>query len=349
MLFAQLPLWLNIVLFALSAVIVWAAGTRLGHYVDELAGQTGLGHAFAGMLLLGGITSLPEIAVVSSASAMGNASLSLNNLFGSCVVNLLLIAIADAAIGRKALTSFVSRPGTMLQGVLGIIGLGLAASAAVASDIAIFSVGVWPLLILAFVVFAFWISYLYRDRAPWVVKHDRGAQSNAGRKNDRRSGKSSTGRLAGLIALAGGIILAAGYALSTNGDAIAHKTGLGSGIVGFTLVGIATSLPEISTIVTAVRLGRYEMAIGDIFGTNLFNLGLLFVADAAYLGGPIMNEAGPFEAVAALLGIILTAIFLAGLLERGNRTMFRMGYDSAAAIAMYAAGTVFLVAVIGQS
>jgi cation:H+ antiporter len=80
--------------------------------------------------------------------------------------------------------------------------------------------------------------------------------------------------------------------LSKTGDAIAEQSGLGASLVGFVLVAFATSLPELSSIIAALRRRRYEMAVGDIFGTNLFNIGLLFVADLAYPGGPVLREGG---------------------------------------------------------
>jgi cation:H+ antiporter len=108
------------------------------------------------------------------------------------------------------------------------------------------------------------------------------------------------------------------------------------------LVGFATSLPELSSITAALRLKRYEMAVGDIFGTNLFNIGLIFLSDVAFRKGPILNEAGRFETVAALLALVLTGIFILGLLERRDRTILRMGYDSLATIVTFGGGLLLL-------
>jgi cation:H+ antiporter len=113
------------------------------------------------------------------------------------------------------------------------------------------------------------------------------------------------------------------------------------------LVGFATSLPELSSIISAVRLRRYEMALGDVFGTNILTLGLIFLADLVYAGDPVLNQAGRFEAIAATLGIILTGIFLIGLLERANKTFLRMGYDAVAALLTFLAGVVLLFFVQG--
>src|SRR5690606_1396075 len=114
--------------------------------------------------------------------------------------------------------------------------------------------------------------------------------------------------------------------------------GLGAGLVGFLLIGIATSLPEVSTITAALRLRRHEMAIGEVLGTNFVNLSLILLADGMFGGGAVINEIGAFEAVSAMLGVLLTGILLVGLLERRNPTLFRAGYDSLAVVVTFIAG-----------
>ena len=80
------------------------------------------------------------------------------------------------------------------------------------------------------------------------------------------------------------------------------------------------------------------MAIGDIFGTNLFNIQILFVADLVYREGALLNAAGSFEVAASCLAVVLTGIFLVGLLERRNRTVGRIGTDSALVLITYVGG-----------
>jgi cation:H+ antiporter len=98
----------------------------------------------------------------------------------------------------------------------------------------------------------------------------------------------------------------------------------------------------VSTVVASVRLRQYVMAVSDIFGTNLFNIGLVFLVDVAYRGGPVLNEVGRFSVFAAVLGIIVTTIFLVGLIERRDRTIARMGFDSFATLIAYFAGLAVL-------
>ncbi len=121
--FEQWSLWLLAGVFAASAAVVWAAGSRLAGYVDSISGRTGMGQGFAGMVLLGGITSLPEVAVTATASYGGDAALAVNNLLGGLAMQVAILAVADATIGRDALTSVVAKPGVLLQGALDVLAL----------------------------------------------------------------------------------------------------------------------------------------------------------------------------------------------------------------------------------
>jgi cation:H+ antiporter len=72
------------------------------------------------------------------------------------------------------------------------------------------------------------------------------------------------------------------------------------------LVAITTSLPEISTTLSAVKLQKYDMALSNIFGTNLFDISLIFIADLFYLKGPVLAELDNFAVISVFLGIAIT-------------------------------------------
>lgn len=336
---AAFPLWINVAIFVAAAVIVWFAGVRLTRNLDSLALHTGLDHAFVGMLLLGGITSLPEVANVATASAIGNPALAVNNLLGSAAINVLLLAVADAWIGREAVTGIVARPSTMMMATLCMLVLIAVAAAVTIGDIDLFGLGLGGLLICSLSIVSFRIATGYDARSPWSVEM---AEIEAAQSEDKAAASASIGGLWTRVARDGGLIFAAGYLLSQTGDAIAEQTGMTSALVGFALIGLATSTPELSTIVTALRLRRPEMAFGQVLGTNFVNLSLLPLGDAIFQGGPIINELGRFEIVSALLGAGLIGIFLVGLLEHRDRTIFKMGYDSALVILVFALGLTLL-------
>jgi cation:H+ antiporter len=230
----------------------------------------------------------------------------------------------------------------MLQGVLGMLLLALAAAPALAGDVTIAGAGSWSWIMLA-VYFA--SIRLLSD--PHAARAWKAVDADDRARGDEQDGKSnaesrSQSALIWTLSAAGAVILVAGFLLARTGDALSMQTGLGGSFFGVVFLALATSLPEWSTVIAAVRLGRHEMAIADVFGTNLFNVTIIVLVDVLHPGPPVMPEAGKFAGFAALLALALTAFFILGMLERRNRTVLRMGFDSIAALAAYAGGVVVL-------
>ncbi|KFB10139.1 sodium:calcium antiporter [Nitratireductor basaltis] len=344
--FTSLSLPLNMIIFAIAASAVWLAGVRLTKYADAIADVTGAGHAVVGIVLLAGVTSLPEIGVTATASLAGDAALAVNNLFGSIALQVALLAVVDFYVGRRVLTAVVPEPAVLVQGSLNIILITSAAAAMVVGDIGFFGVGIWPIAFFTGYLLCVWILANAEGKHPWVAARggkveqelmDELKRSNVG-KEPHEALRTLLIKTAG-IAL---IILVAGFILARSGDAIASQSGLGSSFVGFVLIAFATSLPELSTAVSATRRGLYTMAISDILGTNLINVAMVFLVDILYTGGPVINQMDDFAIFGALLAVILTALFLTGLSERRDKSLFRMGYDSVAVIISYAVGVLLL-------
>jgi len=132
--FAGLGLSFNIGLFTVAAVVVWFAGTKLAEYAHQISKVTGLGQAVVGIVVLAGVTSLHEIAVTVTASIAGDSVLAVNNIFGSIALQVALLAVVDAVVGRDALTAVVPDPIVMLEGNLNMIIITLAAIAMIEPD-----------------------------------------------------------------------------------------------------------------------------------------------------------------------------------------------------------------------
>lgn len=345
--FTGLALPMNLALFTAAAVAVWLAGSRLTRYAEKISHATGLGHAIIGVVLLAWVTSLPEIGVTASASIAGDAELAVNNLFGSIALQVAILAVVDFVIGRDALTSVVPEATTMLEGSLNVILISFAAAAMVAGDFGVAGIGLWAWGCLAIYGLSVWALANAQGRRAWLVARDGEVQHGLLEQSRPRqqTGSDDSGDLTGLLArtaLVAAIILVAGYILARTGDAIAAQSGLGQSFVGFVLLAFATSLPELSTALTAARLGLYTMAISDILGTNLINVALIFMVDLLDPGEPVLDRLGDFAIFGALLAVILTAIFLAGLAERRDRSFLRMGYDSIFVLIAYVGGIAIL-------
>lgn len=345
--FTQIGLALNLALFAAAAAVVWFAGSRLTRYADSISNSTGIGHAMIGIVLLAGVTSLPEIGVTATASIAGNAELAVNNLFGSIALQVALLAVVDFFIGRNALTAVVPDPAVILQGSLNIILISAAAAAMVVGDVNVFGVGLWAWAALAAYLACIRILSRIQGRQPWLAAQGGRVEHKLIEEQEAKSSGENAERqvLRSLLvktAIVAAIILVAGYVVAKSGEAIAQQTGLGSSFVGFVLVAVATSLPELSTALAAARRGLFTMAISDILGTNLINIALIFLVDLLDTGEPVIGRLGSFPIFGALLAVVLTALFQAGLAERRDKSIMRMGHDSLLVLIVYAGGVVLL-------
>ncbi|MFN3522679.1 MAG: sodium:calcium antiporter [Phenylobacterium sp.] len=344
----SLPVAIGI--FAVTAFVVWRAGTRLAGYADRLAKATGLSGALIGLLVLGGVTSLPEITTSATAAAGGAGALAANNLIGGVALQLMALAIADAVVGREALTSIVPRPDVLAYAAMNVALLTLMAGLISAGDVEIAGsgLGVGAVLVAGAYVVCLLSARTIGRRATWRpvdARPGRDADAPPPPEQAADEGESRL-RLALLIAGSGALITVGGFLLARSGELIAERSGLGQSFFGAVFLGGATSLPEFSSAIAAVRLGRPQMAVGDVLGGNLFNLSLILLVDAVY-GPPVLAELGAFSVVAACLGALLCAILIVGIVERRDRSIWRLGYDSAAMIAVYAAGLVLLYSLRG--
>lgn len=342
--FASLSLPVNIAIFAVAAVFVWLAGARLAAYADEISRRTGLGEALMGLLLLAGVTSLPEIATSVTAASVGNAPLAVNNLLGSIAMQVAVLAVGDLIYGKRALTAIVPDPTVILQGALNVCLLCVVAIAAIVGDYALAGAGWWTWGLAIGAIYSMHKLVEADEREPWIANVQK--DEVPARFEEDPMSVSHTG-LGVRTAIAALVILSAGSAVALAGDAIATQSGLGSSFMGYAFVAIATSLPEASTVFASMKRGLHTMAISDILGTNILNIALLFIVDFIAPQKAIMASVGDFAAVAATLGCAVTGLFLMGLAERRDRAFLRMGVDSMAVLVTYFGGLALLYTLKG--
>lgn len=339
-------IWLNALLFAVAACGVWLSGAKLTGFVDMIADRTGIGKAFAGALLLGGATSLPELATTVTASLNGAAELAGNNLLGGVVMQIAVLALIDALCLRgKPLTLFSPKAVLLMQGVF-LIFISAFAVAAISSGelIAVAGVGLWPIVLAAVYVLGLWVLYRYEGNARWEpaggVEQPPESARDLKDAHHARYQDVSTAQIMLRFCIAAIGVLFAGFLVARAGETLAEQTGLGQSFVGATLVALATSLPEVSTTWSAVRFGAYSMAAANILGTNSLEVARFLPADIAYRDGPIIDVMSPSATFLGALGIIATCVYLRGILERRDRTIFGMGHDSAVVFLVYFAGMI---------
>lgn len=336
---AQFPMPMTFAVFIGAAVGVWVAGTRLAIFADAIAARKRIGQAFMGLIFVAAATSLPELVTTIYGAHIGEAELVLGNMFGGITMQTAILAVVDLCFISYALTSYPKGPTSVLEAALLIALLAMLLGLHAVGEFALpFGIGLGTLLLaLAYVGIVIMLRH-YDGVQSWIpVESIDAALPHVGEDSETH-GTAQMGT-AGLIigfALMGAAILICGLALIASSAAIAEQTGLGSSFVGMTLLATATSLPEVSTTISAVRIGAYSMAISNIFGSNLLMVAMVLPADLVYRGAPILGNIDKGTAFAIISGILVTAIYLAGLIIRSRRTFLRMGIDSALVLLVYA-------------
>jgi cation:H+ antiporter len=314
-----------------SAVIVYAA-TQLAKYGDVIAIRTRLGGMFIGTLLLAGVTSLPEVLTTISALGEGAPDLAAGNLLGSNMFNMLLLAVLDVVHSKHRLLRKAAFKHA-LSGSLTIFIIGLAVFFILADiDIKVGWVGADSLILIAVYIGA--IRLLQTNPLAGSHQPDQAPELPAGIPSLRKA-------LIGFGLAAAALVVVTPLMVNSS-VRIADTTGLGTTFVGTTLVALVTSLPEMVTTISAAKYGADDMAVGNLFGSNLFNMMALGLTDIFFLEGRFLGVVNPAFVLVGLLGLVMTGMGLIGNLARLEKRIGFIEIDALLLILVYFGGLWFL-------
>jgi cation:H+ antiporter len=321
------------ILFLLVAAVIVVAGTQLARYGDVIGERTGLGQSWAGVVLLAATTSLPEFFTGFSATALSSLpDIAVGNVLGACMINLLILSLMDA-VHPEPLTTRAHQGHALSIGfgliLIGVTGLGLIGG----PRLSIGWVGVPSLALLM----------LYPAAMRVIVAHEGRRQARERAEVAEVLHPDVTLRTAAIrYGLAAAFVIAAAIWLPALGAEIATKTGLSEGFVGSVFIAATTTLPEIVVSLAAVRMGATDLGVGNILGSNLFNLFILGLFDVFYRQGPLLASVDSGHLVPVLAVVIMNAVFLIGLTYRTATKRFVVQWDTAAIVAVYAIGLIYL-------
>ncbi len=337
-------------LFAASAALIWLAGIRLSDATDALDARLHLGSALGGLILLAFATNLPEIAITVAGASSGNLELAVGNLIGGIAIQTAVLALLDARTAGKPLTHMAGSLVVVLEAVMvvavlvaAIMATQLPAGAALAGlspgSVAILLLWLGGLLLINRARHGLRWELSAPGSSPGRAPHDRARGTGEQPFADR-----STGAVAVIFALAALVTLGAGVAIEETGSELAGRIGLTGAVFGATVLAASTALPEVSTGMASVALGDHELAFADIFGGNAF-LPVLFVVADLIAGSPALPTAHSTDLWVAGLGVVLTCVYIAGLIVRPERKLGPLGPDSWLVLCLYAVGIAGLFAV----
>ena len=250
----------------------------------KLAGRFGIPQLVIGLTIVAMGTSLPEAAVSIQGAWKGTAGIAVGNVLGSNIFNVLVIA----ALPLQRSTMLVEIP-YMLFVTIALLVLGVSGACISRVDGAV----LW-------VLFLIYLGYLW-----WMVRKN---------KEEQPDTQEQTSVLKCVILLVVGIVLiVAGSHFTVDGACgLAQMAGISERVIGLTIVACGTSLPELVTSLVAAKKKHADIAIGNIVGSNIFNI--LFVIGTAALITPISFEQVfiPDAWIAFAAGILL----LVGVIRR---------------------------------
>ncbi len=293
--------------FFLSAIIIVTTGVFLTRSADLIAQKTGLGRLWIGSIFLAGATSLPEFSVDVSALWQGLPEVAIGGLLGSNLFNLMILGVLD--LSHHSRGRFLSPQSRMhaLSGVMGILMIGIVTLSIVVGakgNFYFMSFGSL-VLILAYVL---GIRLIYHDQKFLLQTKSESENKEAG-----QGGQNSLYKAIIIYISMAIVIFIAGPFLANSAGKIASHTGLGQGFVGTTFVAISTSLPELVTTFTALKLKAFDLALGNLFGSNAFNLLILAILDGVS-HKPLFSEVSSVHLVTCLATIIITSVAILGQL-----------------------------------
>ena len=334
--------------FLATGAVVVAAGTVLARSGDVIAARTRLGGLWVGSIFLAMATSLPELATDIAAVRLGQPDLAAGDLFGSSMANMLILSLITLLPAGRDLFARATLDHALYATLAIVLTCMAAAIILVAPPVTIARFGPGSIALLAL--------YLAGTRAIFrhtVIAPEAGAATEI-QAVPAEPAKDATGatpvpdaptlRPAIIrFVVASLLILAAAPRFASSASELAVITGLGTTFVGTWLVGFATSLPELVTSIAAVRLGAYDLAVGNLFGSNALNMSIFVVLDGVH-GGSLLADIAPAHAISALVAIALMAGGLAALVYRARRRYALLEPGSAAMLVTYLAGLALVYA-----
>lgn len=327
--------------FVVCAAAIFLAGGRLSYYGDQIAELTGLGGAWIGLILMAFVTSLPELMVgISSVSLVGSADLAVGDVLGSCAINLLILASLDIFVpSRRRLFGMASHSHVMAA-ALGIVLFATVGVGLMSGD----SLALTPWIGLSSI--AFLVIYLASVR--FIFRYSQDAPDPAVQPpldDTLASPAPDRARLLRAItryALFAAVVVAAAVALPPAAEAIARMSGLQESFVGTVFLALSTSLPELAVSLAAIRMGAIDMAVGNILGSNLFNILILSVDDAFYRGGLLLADASGSHLLTVFATIAMSGVAIVGLTIPSAGKRFLLAGDAALMLLIYGGNATML-------
>lgn len=325
-----------------AAGIILVASRFLAGSADVISYRTGIGRSFIGVIMLATATSLPELGTgISSVTLVDAPDLAAGNVFGANLFNLCIIGLLDMVWRDGPILNSVSLT-SIVVGAMGVIAISLAI-------IAIFVHGMTPLMsawpispvsVAMLVAFVLGMSMTFRHERDHVAEDAARAQPSYAEVGLARA------LLTYLAAAA--VLVSTAVWLANTGEALADQMAWHDSFVGTQFLALCTTLPEFSTSVAAVRLKAPDLAISNLLGSNLFNVGVvLFLDDLLYSPGLLWTNISLVHGLTGVIAILMTNVVVLALLARPRARPWRFWTVEAALLVLLYVAASFMAFNLG--
>lgn len=320
------PLIPFLALLSISALIFLVA-SRLSRHADTIAEDTGFGGLWIGTVLLAASTSLPEVLTDVNAALLDAPDIGVGDIFGANMANMMILAVLNLVFFRRRILDHVHKEHAQF-GFLGILLMVMAGIGIIAGGWGrIGHVGLETIMIAA--VYLGGMRLLYGFTKEKVRSFEPIANSPS-RVRLRAAAVGFTLGAIGLLVMTPLLVLTA--------EAVSLEAGISATFVGTLLVGLTTTLPELSTTFSAIRLGAFDLAVGNLFGSVMFNMVVLLLMDIAYPRGPLLSFVSRDHLLTILLAVTMLTLGIVAILFRGRWGSRRLFIENALIIATYVLG-----------
>lgn len=333
--------------FFLCGAVIFLAGGRLSLYGERIGELSGWGGAWVGLILMASVTSLPELLVgISSVALVGSPDLAVGDVLGSCAINLLILASLDAFVPRRRRLFGIASNSHVLAAALGIVLLCAVGMGILTRD----ALAITPWIGASSLVFL----VLYLASVRLMFRHTRGVRGATTQpaldeelEPDPVTGirKLSPRQIGVRYGLFAAVVVVAAVLLPSTAEAVVRMTGLQESFVGTVFLALSTSLPELAVNLKAVRMGAIDLAVGNILGSNLFNILILAFDDLAYTQGLLLADASASHVFTVVTVIAMSAVAITGLTQHQPRKRFVLAWDAVLILVAYIGNAVLLLTI----
>ncbi|MDD3148515.1 MAG: calcium/sodium antiporter [Candidatus Riflebacteria bacterium] len=334
----------SLALCAVGLVILTYAADKLVEGASNLAINLGVSKMVVGLTIVAAGTSLPELVVSVNASLKGNPALSLGNVVGSNIMNVaLILGIASLIMPIACEKQMVRRETPIMIAMTGLVWYMAYTDSTITP---------YEGLLLIALFFGYTImSYIIGRRENAIAEEMKEVANEVLASDEDQPAQLTTGQNIGYV-LGGLVGLVVGAeALVRGAVTIAQSMGVSDEVIGLTLIAIGTSLPELATSIVAARKGQSDISLGNVVGSNIFNLlGIIGCAAVMPLVIPGATEANYLHVSPNMIGIHIPLMFVVslGVLPIMRTGMKIVRLEGALLLACYIAYSVMLYQTAGS-